>query len=196
MYHIRNDKRAAQSAELIYRGLMQCMEKKPFAQITISDIQRASTVACSTFYRASDDPVDVLYWRCDLCFREALCTFVPNGSFCEADLIRHYLSYWMAHSDILTLLTHINRQDIIYTCHMKNARLLEASFGALPGLDARNARYFISLRTGMTLGFLKAWLEGGQKETEEELMQIVETQLRLMHSAFSPDIAPSSQQQN
>ena len=54
MYHISKDKRALQSSELIYNGLLECIRKKPFDQITVSDLQKASGVARSTFYRAFD----------------------------------------------------------------------------------------------------------------------------------------------
>lgn len=54
MYHIKNDKRARASTELICAGLLACMKEKPFARITITDVQRASTVSRSTFYRNFD----------------------------------------------------------------------------------------------------------------------------------------------
>ena len=37
MYHIKNDKRARASTELICAGLLACMKEKPFARITITD---------------------------------------------------------------------------------------------------------------------------------------------------------------
>lgn len=42
MYHIKNDKRARASTELICAGLLACMKEKPFARITITDVQRGS----------------------------------------------------------------------------------------------------------------------------------------------------------
>lgn len=185
MYHISNDKRSVQSAELIYQGLLKCLEKKSFDQITISDLQKASSVARTTFYRAFDNLSDVLYWRCDLCFKEALRDFEPSVFPSELELAKHYFSYWMEHSDILALLIQINRQDIIYACHMKNAKALEQSFGTLPGLDKTSARYFMAIRTGVTISMLKAWLDGGRKETAEELLKIVEKQFAILRTGFT-----------
>lgn len=185
MYHISKDRRAAQSAELIYHGLLKCLEKKPFDQITISDIQKESSVARTTFYRCFDNLSDVLYWRCERCFKEVLCDFEPSRFPSELELARHYFSYWMTHSDILALLIQINRQDIIYACHMKNAKALEQSFGALPGLDETDARYFMAIRTGVTISVLKAWLDGGRKETAEELLKIVEKQFAFLNVSFA-----------
>lgn len=177
MYHIRKDKRAERSAELIYDGLRQCLAHKSFDRITVTDVQKASGVARTTIYRCFDNLSDILYWRCDLAFREALHAVRPTSEPNEPELIRGYFAYWTEHSDILKLLIDINRQDIIYACHMKNAEILAQSYGALPGFDEISSRYFMAIRTGVTIGVLRAWLEGGRKENAEELAQILKAQL-------------------
>lgn len=176
MYHIHKDKRANRSAELIYTGLLQCLEKKSFDRITVTDVQNASGVARTTIYRCFDNLSDILYWRCDLAFREALHSVQPADMPNEIELMQGYFAYWTAHSDILKLLMDIDRQDIIYACHMKNAEILEQSYGALPGLDEVSRRYFMAIRTGVTISVLKTWLDGGQKETAEELCAILHAQ--------------------
>lgn len=180
MYHISRDKRAVQSSELIYEGLLACIKKKPFEQITISDLQKASGVARSTFYRAFDNIADVLYWKCDARFCEALQSCQTGEPFDEMALIKHYFAYWLKHSDILELLIQINRQDIIYACHMKNAEALRERFGAVPNLNERHGRYFMAIRTGFTISVLTAWLRGGRKETPDQIVQILREQLRLL----------------
>ena len=180
MYHISKDKRAIQSSELIYNGLLECIKKKPFDQITVSDLQKASGVARTTFYRAFDNISDVLYWKCDTCFYEVLGNYHPKLFECEIDLARHYFQYWMNHSDILELLIQINRQDIIYACHVKNAEILQERFGSIPGLRIEHGNYFIAIRTGFTISVLTAWLRGGRKETPEELIEIIEEQLSIL----------------
>lgn len=90
MYHIPNDKRAKRSGELIYQGLLNCLKKKSFELITITDLQKESGVARSTFYRLFDNMSDVLYWQCNLCFWEALMGISPSDSFDELELIRFF----------------------------------------------------------------------------------------------------------
>lgn len=182
MYHISRDKRAIQSAGLIYMGLLQCLERKAFDQISVTDVQKASGVARTTIYRCFDNLSDILYWRCDLCFYEALHTVQPADSPSEFELIQGYFSYWTEHSDILKLLIDINRQDIIYACHMKNAVTLAQSYGTLPGLDETNARYFMAIRTGVTIGILNAWLDAGCKESAEQLLEVLKMQLVFLTS--------------
>ncbi len=185
MYHISNDKRAVQSADLIYKGLLQCLEKKSFDRITVTDVQKASGVARTTIYRCFDNLSDILYWRCDICFKNALSCIKPLDFPNEWDLMYHYFSYWTENSDILKLLIDINRQDIIYACHMKNAKALEESYGKLPGLDEANSKYFMAIRTGVTISVLKAWLDGGQKETDEELIRIIKNQIVILNTGLN-----------
>lgn len=176
MYHISNDKRAVQSANIIYKGLLQCLNHKSFDQITVTDVQKASGVARTTIYRCFDNLSDILYWRCDLAFYEALHSVKPSNVPSELELMQGYFTYWTNHSDILELLININRQDIIYACHIKNAKVLEQSYGTLPGMDETNSRYFMAICTGVTVSMLKAWLDCGRKETAEELVHILKTQ--------------------
>lgn len=153
---------------------MQCLKKKNFEQITVTDVQKASGVARTTIYRCFDNLSDILYWQCDLGFKEALCTANIKKASNESNLIYDYFSYWTKHSDILKLLIDINRQDIIYACHMSHAKILEQSYGSLPGMDEVNSRYFMAIRTGVTIGILKAWLDGEKKESVEDLMSIIQ----------------------
>ncbi len=180
MYHISDDKRAKRSSERIYNGLLECMEKKPFDQITISDLQRASGVARTTFYRAFDNITDVLYWKCDTCFYEVLSQYDPDASKGEFHIVKHYFRYWMDHSDILELLIKVNRLDIIYACHMKNAEIIRDRFGTLPGIPSDHGNYFIAIRTGFTISILTAWLQAGRKETPEEIVGIIREQLDIL----------------
>lgn len=182
MYHISKDKRSAASAELIYKGLLDCIKKKPFDQITISDLQKASGVARSTFYRSFDNLSDVLYWKCDSCFKEVLGNYAPTDFPDEIELALHYFRYWMSHSDILELLIRINRQDIIYACHTENAELIHARYEYLPGAKLSNTekKYFMPIRTGFTLSILTTWLKGGCVETPDEITEILRHQLTLL----------------
>lgn len=177
MYHISKDKRSIQSAELIFKGLLKCLEKKSVEFITITDLQKTSHVARSTFYRSFDNLSDVLFWKCDSCFSEVLGGYDPQGFKNELELVRDYFTYWFTHSEILELLIKINRQDIIYSCHMKNAELLQQQFGKIPGVDSN---YFMAIRTGFTISVLTAWLKGGRKENPDEVVKILREQLFLL----------------
>lgn len=80
MYHIKEDKRAQASVELICDGLKRCLKEKSFESVTISDIQRVSGVSRSTFYRNFDRMEDVLALMCDRVFEEAFASDYSNIS--------------------------------------------------------------------------------------------------------------------
>lgn len=172
MYHISNDKRAEKSAELIWTGLLKCLESKNFYDITISDLQKASGVARTTFYRSFDTISDILYWKCDIGFCKALNISDIKEFNNEFSLAKSYFNYWMNNSEILELLVKINRQDIIYACHIKNAEALQEKFGKLDTLTPLQDKYFIPIRTGLTISILTTWVKGGKKETLEEIMKL------------------------
>jgi hypothetical protein len=156
------------------------MTKKPYAEITVSDLQKASSVARTTFYRSFDTISDILYWKCDTCFREALGSFNPKKHTGKYEFVRHYFRYWMTHSDILELLLRVNRHDIIYTCHLKNAEPLRERYGDVPGLSPSHGNYFVALLTGFTISILTEWLKGDKKESEDEIVEIIREQIPII----------------
>ncbi len=182
MYHISEDKRAKESAELIWNGLLKCLENKNFDNITISNLQRVTGVARSTFYRSFDNMADILYWKCDKCFFESLNHYDFNKNSNEFNLAEHYFKYWVNNSEILELLTKINRQDIIYSSHFKNAELLKEKYGELENINNKHNKYFMAIRTGLTISILTTWLQGGKQETAEELIEIIKEQLLLINN--------------
>lgn len=182
MYHISNNKRRKESSELIWNGLLECLENKSFDNITISDLQKTTGIARTTFYRNFDNISDVLYWKCDQCFFEALNYYDFNKNINELHLAKHYFNYWIKNSEILELLIKINRQDIIYSSHFKNAELVKEKYGELENINAKYGKYFIAIRTGLTISILTAWISNGKKETLEELLEIIKEQLLLIKS--------------
>jgi AcrR family transcriptional regulator len=180
MHHIPNDKRAQKSAELIYEGLVRCLEDKPLDQVTITDLQRESGVARTTFYRSFDNISDVLHWKCAQCFEEILGSFSMQDFADETRLVRRYFAYWAQHADILEVLMASNRYDVIYACHMEAASKVQEQLGAQVAPGNGHERYFLAIRTGFTVSVLTAWLQGGCKETPDEVVSIVREQMELL----------------
>lgn len=183
MYHIKNDKRAIASAELIYVGLCQCLDKKPYEQITISDIQKASTVSRATFYRHFDRIDDVLYWYCNRSFDEVLNSYSYSQNAPMYDFCRHFINYWSENSKILEILMQINRMDIIYNCHIEHLNSIVAiNLQNAPFLD-KHYEYFLGVRTGVLVGFFMAWLKSGRKESADEVFQIIKEQFEFIRKS-------------
>ena len=180
MYHIREDRRSEQSAELIYDCILKLMDQKSYDKISVTDIQRKSGIARTTFYRCFDNILDVFLWKCDAAFQAAFSSYRPPDYRGEFDLARHFVNYWIENYQILEILMRISRPDIIFTCHMKNAYILEERYGVLPNLPRAHSEYYLSVRTGFTISILFAWLKGGRKENADEIIAIIREQFMIL----------------
>lgn len=187
MYHIKDDKRAKTSSSLIYKGLTKCMKEKPFEKITISDIQKESTVGRATFYRSFDCLIDVLYWQCDCGFRDMATLFLENETYHhkKGGLLLCFFEFWIEHSQILEQLLSINRIDIIYECHHKNSFGISEFFKKLQPLPISDYDYYIGLRSSVFIGMLMVWIKRNKKETPDQLRHILSEQIDFIrHSQF------------
>lgn len=160
MYHIKPDKRAQTSAELICAGLTECLKEKPYDRVSISDVQRTSTVSRSTFYRNFDCLDDVLVLMCDKGWTEAF----SKG---KKDPQSAVFEYWFHHSELLEVLVDIRRTDILFDSFRRTAASLEALKPLVK--DSATYDYFISVIASVIMGILVTWVEHGRTESEKEL---------------------------
>lgn len=171
MYHIKQDKRAQTSVELICTGLKQCLREKSFENITISDIQRISGVSRSTFYRNFDRIEDVLALMCDRVFEEAFSSGYANIS-------ESVFRTWFRHADMLETVVSIGRGDMLY------ASLRRCSDHLRPGIPGlRDAALFddlVSILSSSMMGIMITWVERGRRESEEELKDMILQSLKAM----------------
>lgn len=171
MYHIKQDKRAQASVKLICDGLGKCLEQKKFEDISISDIQRASGVSRSTFYRNFDRMEDVLSLMCDEVFREAFSLRHENIS--EAVFMA-----WSRHAGLIETIVGIKRSDMLYDSLRRCASSLR---GELPFLgDTALFDYMASIIASAMMGIMVTWVERGRRESEQELKEMILTSFKAM----------------
>lgn len=179
MYHIKTDIRAERSSELLYEALMKCLEIKPFDQIQISDISRLSTVSRATFYRNFDSLIDILAWKSDSKFKEALTSYIASSPDLtkSGSLIEHVVRFWTKKENLTIIETLVNmgRSDIVFNSFIANASILLEYYES-KGLYKKNSdyEYFISIRAGYLLGILRGWIMSGKKDSPEKVTSIVD----------------------
>ena len=157
MYHIKADKRAEKSVELICTGLLDCLEQKEFSQISISDIQRTSTVSRSTFYRNFDSLDDVLALLCDRGFDEIL----RSGSDAVNLAAFHY---WYAHGRLLEAILSSGK-TAVFTDSLRRC-IAQAGHASALFADAARFDYFASTVAPVMLGILAAWIGRGKRRAK------------------------------
>ena len=184
MYHIKSDTRSQKSAEKIYDALCQLLNVKHFSDISISDIQKISSISRATFYRHFDNLADVLAWKCDIYFAQMFQSYLDSDSKSAQryDFMQYLLNYWSKNSEILEILLAINRTDIIYDSHLKSfqnyIKQITPTF-----TDNSHYEYAMGLRCGLMIGILMVWIRNRKKQSAEELFEIIRDDMELLQKS-------------
>lgn len=169
MYHIKNDKRVKESAKLIVEGLNRCLTQKKFEELTITDVQKESTVGRATFYRLFDSLKDVLLYECDITFFELMKKSINEDTILAR--IEIFIDGWILVSDLLETIVSSGNIDIIYLSHLHCIDLLKENLYGFN--DIEDKEYFVSVLTSLMVGILVSWLKKGKKETASQLTEIL-----------------------
>lgn len=184
MYHIKPDKRSQTTAVLITDAFKKCLLKKEYEQITITDIQRESTVSRSTFYRLFDCMDDVVAYLCSKTFDIISAEIQHCGYQNFHDIALLFARNWMQQEDLLQLTVKIHREDILYNCHMNYFDKIRQIVTDMTQNDTFSA-YHISVLCSVMVGTLLTWIKEGRQKSPEELVTCMMTVLgdfyHLMH---------------
>lgn len=185
MYHIKPDKRSQASAKLIVDGLYQCLDKKKFSDISISDIQRVSGVGRSTFYRLFDNLADVLEYECDEAFKVVLTQYKKNVSCSTATqpfdaLMTSFMEYWMTHSKLLNALLESRRIDILNAVYLAHSDEIGTILVPDWTLSEEERRYFVQVASAALFGVFSAWASEGQTKSSAELIKMLKSSINMI----------------
>lgn len=171
MYHIQKDIRAQKSAKLIGEGMLKCLEEKRFEEITVSDLQRASTVGRSTFYRLFDNPADVLAYLCDGIFEQAGREYAQLSKLTTDETTLRFIRIWMENKDLLKAIVDSGRTEFLHEAHMKYLAPNDTFFPGTETMDPVQVEYLMSTLTSCIAAFLSVWIKNGGLETAEQLQK-------------------------
>ena len=180
MYHIKSDKRAQASAQLIGNAMMELLKVRNFDDISVSDIQRQSTVGRATFYRLFDNTVDVLSWLCNQIFDTmANRNASPTENMVES--MTSFIGAWMEHEVLLQAIIRSGHIEVIY--EMLYRRMKEAGDLLFPDLqlETGKADYLVSIASTAMIGGLSAWLKHGKTESPEQVFENVRETIGVFH---------------
>ena len=180
MYHIKSDKRAQASAQLIGNAMMELLKLRNFDDISVSDIQRQSTVGRATFYRLFDNTVDVLSWLCNQIFD----TMTNRNALPTENMVESMISFigtWMEHEVLLQVIIRSGHIEVIY--EMLYRRMKEAGDLLFPDLQLENGKadYLVSIASTAMIGGLSAWLKHGKTESAEQVFENIREVIGVFH---------------
>jgi AcrR family transcriptional regulator len=169
MYHIPNDKRAINSANLIAEGLMKCLKEKDFSKISITDINLVSFVSRATFYRLFDNTIDVLAYQCDQMFERLIYEFDNMDIRALDEFFIYFIKQSMEHELLFETIVTSNHIDVLYATHIKYKNTLKDKFLSECVLTDSQMDCIISVLTVSLCSLLTTWIKNGRIETPEQL---------------------------
>ena len=185
MYHIKNDKRAYTSAKLIGNAVLQLLKEKEFNNISISEIQRVSSVGRSTFYRLFDNVTDVLQYLCDQINDEVLQQYKTLPEKDTQKFFIYFIDRWTKNEALLAAIFNYNHSDILYKSFRNNSsEVVGYVFPALP-TDDKKVDYLTSIATTALAGILSAWLNHGKMDDVSEILELVKSSFYYLNQAFN-----------
>lgn len=173
MYHISHDKRAQKSAELIWQGMEQCLQEKPFDKLRISDINQKSYVSRATFYRLFDGLQDVLVYACDRIYSQL--AEAVNGAKIHSrqEFFLLLIEKWMKQEVLIQTLVENNLTGILYETHMKNRDFMKAIFLNDTTLSEQETDYLVSILANIIPAAMNIWYRHGKNESPATVYQAV-----------------------
>lgn len=164
-----HQKQREQSAGMIEDALFKLMEKKPYAQITVSEITRKADISRRTFYRLYREKDEVLHY-----YLEKLCRKyqeeVPSLDRYDIGRIsREYFAFWYQYRDFLLLM---HRQGLAErVCGEMNRAALSVVQSRIKSgqyKDSEEIEYFADYSTGGFTQLLYRWIMHGMEQKPEE----------------------------
>lgn len=169
-----HEKQKEQSKERIENALFFLMQKKPYAQITISELAKQADVARRTFYRLYTGKEDVLegYFQ-KLCL-EYQKTYAVLEKYDIHKVAGDFFSFWYKYKEILLLLHKSGLEEYLYSVIGKtSAIVIQNRIGDKALKEMSHVVYFMDYSVGGFVRLLDRWIKDGMKETPKEYAQIV-----------------------
>ncbi len=184
MYHISKDLRAKRSAEKIGNGLLSTLKNKNFIEITVTDIQKSSSVSRATFYRLFDNTYDVLSYLCDNLFEKVSKQFKLIDKYSPKTTSLKFIQELMNNKSLLSALINCERMDILYNSHLKYISKNINYFFPNSSIDKEQMNYLMITMTSLISSCLTAWLKNGSYETAEQIQTRLKNSLKILSNIF------------
>lgn len=174
MYHIKDDKRMVQSAEILLASLCRYCKSNAFNDLTIAELSRSSGLGRSTIYRLFDNIYDIVEYGCDR-FAETLVKNYKDRKdstgFTRNSFLLFSLEQWMSASDLVELLIACKRPDIMHNSMKKFSEGVPA-VRDMENVSETEKRYIEATIGATFASIIVTWIRNGKKETPEEVYHI------------------------
>lgn len=180
MYHIKEDKRSKQSANLIFNAFKSLLDEKNYADIKVTEVIERAQVSRATFYRNYDTLEDILRYECDqkfIALKDYINDYYLNKraekSTHPLDLLKPFLRFWYLDSNVVELLIRINNKEILLSNILNIVKRLINSVNSNYERDPFY-EYSLNIRSNIIMGILEVWISNNKNIAPDTLsIQVV-----------------------
>ena len=165
MYHKQANKTAIQSQHMIADALFSLMKRRPFQQITVTEICEEAAIGRKTFYRNFDLKEDVIDFRLDQLREQYAKEIVGMNS---QQHLRHHFEFIQAHADLFIALYHNGFHQMSYAKFAVLIPETMPTWTADPVEQEYRSAYIIN---GIE-AIQRAWIERGFAESIDRVVEI------------------------
>lgn len=184
MYHIAHDVRAQKSADLLVNATIALANQKPFNTISISELQRLSSVSRSTFYRLFDTPVDVLAYACEQMTAEIEEAMNQATTVDLHHRILLFIELCMQRVDLLQALVASQQTGLLRVAHHRHMASMMASVQTQQVVQADTADYINNIMADILPSAMFVWQAHGRKEDAKTVYQQIRTSVEVLSNLY------------
>lgn len=152
-------------------ALVRLMQKKDINKIKVTELCEAAGVGRSSFYRNFESFEDVAVSYINRIYRDYFNEKPVNPDIYKKGIfgafLRERFRFIKKNREFFSA---VNKSGMLYGIMKRMDSEIKAKFLVA---DISDSRYFSAMIMGFTAGMIEEWIEGGMKESEDEMAEIV-----------------------
>lgn len=163
------------SKELLMTALLELLVKKPYNQITITEISSQAQLARRTFYRNFDTKEDILNLYIQKLISEYIELLGQEDTLKIYNVARVYFTFWNKHLDFLILMEKNNLLYMLLEKYNKYLPIIHNKFkkNKEDSLNNNVLEYILAFSAGGFWNTLIKWVHEGAKKTPDQMAALV-----------------------
>ncbi len=175
MEKIKNNVKKTRSANLILATLLELMKEKPYDSITVTDINKRSYVARTTFYSLFNNMDDVLYYAVDQAFDSLMDDLVTVDL---NNLLNFFVEKTFNNYQLFKSIMDANRYYVINRSFEKHNKILIGLRKFENPQEKRQAEYTLSIFGAILLEGLHTWYRFEDSPDINKLSKIIASSIK------------------
>ncbi|MVB12431.1 Bacterial regulatory proteins, tetR family [Caprobacter fermentans] len=172
---------ALRSRKWLANALLELMKRKPFREISISEIAEKADLSRRTFYRSFSSKEEVICFHLQTIWRTGILKLATDEDHSYSHTIRWYLELWNEHRELALLLYRNNLMSLLlqeYNQIFREVYLMRKGNYPL-AKNSEAMKYALSYSAGGLLNVLWQWASEGMRKSPEEVANLLMVALQL-----------------